>query len=105
MKAIRIMLPAVAAIAFIGSAMAVPPGQKVEYAGGALGKVTFDGKAHADKGLKCDACHPKTFPMKKGTEKITMAAINKGESCGICHNGTKAPKASDPKACTTCHKK
>ena len=105
MKVMRLMIAVAAALAFIGSAMAVPPGQKVEYAGGPLGKVTFDGKVHADKGQKCDACHPKTFPMKKGTTKMTMAAINKGEFCGTCHNGTKAPKASDPKACASCHKK
>jgi c(7)-type cytochrome triheme protein len=104
MKAIRIMIAA-AAFAFIGSALAVPAGQKVEYAGGPMGKVTFDGKVHADKGQKCDACHTKVFQMKKGSAKITMAAMNKGENCGTCHDGTKAFKSSDPKACATCHKK
>lgn len=105
MKSIWIMIAAVAAFAFLGSALAVAPGQKVEYAGGPMGKVTFDGKVHADKGLKCDACHTKVFQMKKGATKITMAAMNKGENCGTCHNGTQAPKSSDPKSCPACHKK
>lgn len=105
MKMMRTLMVFAAACAFIGGAMASPSGMQVEYAGGPMGKVTFDGKVHADKGLKCDACHTKIFQMKKGTAKMTMAAINKGEFCGTCHNGTKAFKASDPKTCTKCHKK
>lgn len=93
------------AVAFIGSAMAVPPGKTVEYAGGGAGKVVFDGKIHADKGLKCNDCHTKIFQMKKGAAKITMAEINAGKQCGECHNGTKAFKASDAANCAKCHKK
>jgi c(7)-type cytochrome triheme protein len=93
------------AVAFIGGALAAPPGKTVEYAGGPMGKVTFDGKAHADKGAKCNDCHTKIFKMKKGSTKITMATMNKGENCGACHNGTKAFKSSDAKNCKTCHKK
>jgi c(7)-type cytochrome triheme protein len=91
----------------IGSAMAVPPGKTVEFAGGGTGKVVFDGKAHADKGAKCADCHtnPKLFAMKKGAEKITMADINAGKACGACHDGTKAFKAGDAANCTKCHKK
>ena len=70
--------------------------------------VTFSHKLHVtDKKLQCPACHmnPKLFDMKKGSAKITMAAINKGEFCGNCHNGKKAFAGSDPKQCATCHKK
>lgn len=105
MKMIPGLMVVAAAVAFLGSAMATPPGKTVEFAGGPMGKVVFDGKAHADKGLKCNDCHTKIFQMKKGSAKITMAAINKGELCGTCHNGGKAFKASDPKNCKTCHKK
>lgn len=101
-----IAMPAVvlAAVVSIGSALAVPPKQKVEYAGGGLGQVVFDGKIHAAKGLQCDSCHTKIFEMKKGS-KITMAEINAGKSCGTCHNGGKAFKASDGANCGKCHKK
>jgi len=89
---------------FAVSAMAVPPGKTVEFPDGALGKVIFDGKIHADKGLKCNDCHTKIFPMKKGA-KLTMADINAGKFCGECHNGTKAFASKDAGNCAKCHKK
>lgn len=105
MKVIQALILVAAAAALVASAVAAPPGKTVEYAGGPMGKVVFDGKVHADKGAKCNDCHTKIFQMKKGATKITMAAMNKGENCGTCHNGEKAFKSSDPKNCKTCHKK
>jgi c(7)-type cytochrome triheme protein len=85
------------------SAFAVPAGKTVEFDGKAAGKVVFDGKVHADKGLKCADCHPGTFKMKKGGDAITMADINAGKFCGTCHkDGGKAFAAKD---CAKCHKK
>lgn len=104
-KIMRMLLVVLAAAAFIGTAAAVPPGKTIEFAGGPMGKVTFDGKIHADKGLSCDACHTKVFEMKKSATKITMAAMDKGENCGTCHNGKKSFNSSDPAKCATCHKK
>lgn len=104
MKLTHALLIVIAAAAFSATAIATPPGKTVEFAS-PMGKVTFDGKAHADKGLKCNDCHTKIFKMKKGGDKITMAAINKGEFCGACHNGEKAFKSNDPKDCKLCHKK
>jgi len=92
-------------IAFAGSALAVPPGKTVEYEGGGAGKAVFDGKIHADKGVKCNDCHPRLFQMKKGAQKITMADINAGKFCGACHNGTRAFKSGDAANCAKCHKK
>lgn len=66
-------------IAFAGLAFATPPGKNVEYAGGGAGKVIFDGKLHADKGAKCNDCHPALFQMKTGAQKITMADMNAGK--------------------------
>ena len=96
-----------AAALSVGSVTAAPPGKPVEYAGGPMGKVTLDGKTHADKGLKCPDCHtkPKLFEMKKGATKITMAEMNKGQNCGACHDGKKAFKSSDAANCSKCHKK
>ena len=96
-----------AAMLFIGNAMAIPTGKK-EFAGGPMGKVTFDAKAHADKGLKCPDCHnkPKLFEMKKDANpKLTMAAMNEGKFCGACHDGTKAFSVKAPGDCAKCHKK
>jgi hyperosmotically inducible protein len=88
-----------------GNVMAVPPGQTVEFSS-PQGKVIFDGKAHADKGLKCADCHtsPKLFEMKKGGDKISMAAMNEGKFCGSCHNGKKAFGVKAPENCAKCHK-
>ncbi|MEW6109688.1 MAG: cytochrome c3 family protein [Nitrospirota bacterium] len=105
MKITAIALTLLVSIIFIGSALAVPPGKTLEYTGGGMGKVIFDGKAHADKGLKCNDCHTKVFQMKKGSVKIKMADMNAGQNCGTCHNGEKAFKPSEPASCAKCHKK
>jgi len=104
MKVLTILLTVAIAVVLIGSAMAVPPGKSVEYAGGAGGKVVFDGKAHADKGLKCNDCHTKIFQMKKAAT-MKMADMNAGKFCGECHNGTKAFATKDAANCGKCHKK
>ena len=87
-----------------GNAMAVPAGKTLNW-DSSQGKVTFDGKIHVDKGLKCKDCHANIFKMKKGTAVMKMADINAGKFCGECHNGTKAFKAQDNANCTKCHKK
>jgi c(7)-type cytochrome triheme protein len=100
------ILPVFAALLLsFGNVMAVPPGKTVEFAS-SMGKVTFDGKAHADKGLKCADCHskPKLFEMKKGGDKMTMAAMNEGKFCGTCHDGSKAFSVKAPADCMKCHK-
>jgi c(7)-type cytochrome triheme protein len=103
-KILTLVLAVVIAVAFVSSVMAVPAGKTVEFAGATAGKVVFDGKTHADKGLKCNDCHPKIFQMKKGTTKIT-APHKAGEFCASCHDGKKAPSAMDEANCAKCHKK
>ena len=106
MKFTGILAVFLALMLSIGYAMAVPAG-KVEFAGGPMGKVTFEAKVHADKGFKCADCHtsPKLFAMKKGTDKITMAAMNEGKFCGACHDGKKAFSVKATTDCAKCHKK
>ncbi len=93
------------ALACASNAFAVGAGKTVEFEPKGAAKVVFDGKAHADAGLKCTDCHTKIFQMKKGADKITMADINAGKSCGVCHNGQKAFKSNDQANCAKCHKK
>jgi c(7)-type cytochrome triheme protein len=81
-------------------AMAVPAGKTVEWKS-SMGKVVFSGDVHAKKGLKCSACHPKIFKMKK--TEMKMAEINAGKYCGDCHNGKEAFKPAGN--CAKCHKK
>jgi c(7)-type cytochrome triheme protein len=96
----------VLALAFISSEVfAVPSGKTLEFKDGSVGKVTFSGTIHAEKGLKCKDCHPKIFPMKKSTEELKMSEINAGKYCGECHNGKKAFATNTPANCSKCHKK
>ncbi len=88
----------------VGTATAVSPGKTLEFKDGSAGKVVFSGKTHADAGERCRDCHPGIFQMRKGSVRITMAEMNAGKNCGMCHNGTKAFKSGEPANCKRCHK-
>jgi len=90
--------------AFANDVQAIQPGKTVTW-NTSMGKVVFDGKNHADAGVKCLDCHSKIFKMKKGSTKMVMADITSGKFCGKCHNGTKAFSAKDSSNCGECHKK
>lgn len=67
--------------------------------------VIFSHEKHvSEKGLKCSGCHFHIFQMQKGTYKMEMAKITKGEFCGKCHNAQKAFDVKDPKNCSRCHR-
>jgi c(7)-type cytochrome triheme protein len=79
---------------------------------GAPGVVTFSHAKHIATGLKCTDCHTKVFKMKKGASgELTMAKMNAGEQCGVCHNGKKEIggkvvfTTNDKANCEKCHKK
>jgi c(7)-type cytochrome triheme protein len=104
MKSSGIWVFVLAAMLAMGSAWAVAPGKTIEFTGSKEGKVTFDGKVHADKGLKCPDCHTKIFPMKKGAAP-KHADMDAGKECGVCHDGKKAFATKDKATCNKCHKK
>lgn len=103
-KLFVLSLAVVIMFVFAAAALAVMPGKTVEFESKA-GKVVFDGKIHADKGAKCNDCHPAIFKMKKGGDVMTMKDMEAGKFCGTCHNGTKAFGVKDPASCAKCHKK
>ena len=99
-------LVVIVTVAMSVTAFAVPAGKTVEFEGKGAGKVVFDGKAHADKGLKCADCHQSgIFKMKKGADVMTMKDMEGGKFCGACHNGTKSFDVKDKANCGKCHKK
>lgn len=51
--------------------------------------------------LVCANCHPAIFEQEAGAAKITMAAINSGKYCGVCHD---AVATALPSGCLGCHK-
>ena len=62
------------------------------------GPVHFSHARHL-KEMQCDACHSKLFAAGPN-RTFTMAEMEKGKSCGACHNGTKAYSIEK---CGTCH--
>ncbi|MGC1455983.1 MAG: cytochrome c3 family protein [Nitrospirota bacterium] len=105
-KLLVLALVVIVSLAMAVAAFAVPAGKTVEFDGKGAGKVVFDGKIHADKGLKCADCHQSgLFKMKKGGDVLTMKAMDEGKNCGACHNGTKAFDVKDKASCAKCHKK
>lgn len=53
--------------------------------------------------LKCTECHDNLYITKQKHNKVTMAQMQRGQSCGACHNGKRA---FDVKAnCSNCHKR
>jgi len=65
------------------------------------GEANFSHEFHLGM-YKCADCHTKTFPFKAGMLKATMADMDKGKSCGACHNGKDAFISSGD--CVKCHK-
>jgi c(7)-type cytochrome triheme protein len=68
------------------------------------GKVVFSHKTHLGRktrttsNLSCKTCHESS---KLNTRHYTMVEMEKGKSCGACHNGAKAFALGK---CTQCHK-
>ena len=65
------------------------------------GDVTFPHAAHIEM-FGCDECHPDLFKAEKGANKATMEDMEKGESCGACHDGSTAFGVAED--CESCHK-
>jgi c(7)-type cytochrome triheme protein len=67
-----------------------------------ISDAVFSHKFHLDMDYKCSTCHTKIFPYKGVSGRFTMADMEKGKSCGTCHNGKDA--ASVAGNCNRCHK-
>jgi len=68
------------------------------------GDVVFSHDTHVD-GMKlaCTDCHDKLYTSAGQHKKVTMKQMQKGKSCGACHNGKKAFSVKGD--CAKCHKK
>src|SRR5690242_7596086 len=68
-------------------------------------QVIFSHDKHVEgQGIKCVDCHYMIFQMAKGSFKMDMNKITKGDFCGKCHNGQKAFDVKETKNCIRCHK-
>lgn len=65
----------------------------------ATGPTRFSHKSHVAVMPDCSRCHPSLFSTGKN-KRATMAAMQRGKSCGACHNGKQAFTI---KECSKCH--
>ena len=79
-------------------------GGDVVFPGKQAGKAVFSHDFHVgEAGLSCTECHDRLYVTHKKDKRVTMAEMNKGKSCGACHNGKKAFSVKGE--CNRCHKK
>ena len=65
------------------------------------GNVVFNHEVHLHKlGNNCTICHNSIFEIVRKAPPVTMAEMEKGKSCGVCHNKEKAFGLSE---CVRCH--
>ncbi|MCM2356721.1 MAG: cytochrome c3 family protein [Geobacteraceae bacterium] len=68
------------------------------------GDVAFSHEAHVEgASLDCRACHADLYTSSRQHKKVSMKEMQKGKSCGACHDGKKAFSVKEN--CSNCHKK
>lgn len=68
-----------------------------------IGNAKFSHQVHLEN-YKCQDCHTKIFPYSvAGAKHYTMGDMEKGKSCGACHNGKDAFSSNGD--CESCHQK
>jgi c(7)-type cytochrome triheme protein len=68
------------------------------------GDVVFSHETHVSgAGQKCTSCHDNLYTNAKHHKKTSMKDMQKGKSCGACHNGKAAFSVKGD--CAKCHKK
>jgi c(7)-type cytochrome triheme protein len=60
----------------------------------------FSHKFHTEL-YRCNECHDKTYLPAEGNRRYSMNDMEKGKSCGLCHNGKDAFTVADN--CQKCH--
>ena len=80
-------------------------GGDVTYRPSGADTVIYSHDTHLQKGLRCSDCHYALYSTTGGhMKKVTMQEMDKGQSCGACHNGQKAFDVKDKNNCKKCHK-
>lgn len=75
------------------------PVKEITYKVKETGPTHFSHKTHIEA-AECSACHPKLYATTQKNKRAGMAAMQKGKSCGACHN---AKQAFAVKECSKCH--
>lgn len=86
-----------------GSALAAVGGGEVTLKNTG-GDVIFSHEVHVEgMVLACTECHDKLYTSAKQHKIVAMKQMEKGKSCGACHDGKKAFSVKGD--CAKCHKK
>ena len=64
------------------------------------GSATFSHQVHVSV-YGCKDCHPSLYLPGKGNKHVSMAMMEKGHSCGSCHDGSTAFSVKG--SCQKCH--
>jgi c(7)-type cytochrome triheme protein len=87
---------------FAATAWGKVGGGDITFALTSVSTVIFSHDAHVTKHKqKCGDCHYKIYTTTAQRKDVTMAEMQKGQSCGSCHDGQHA---FDVKGhCNACH--
>jgi c(7)-type cytochrome triheme protein len=101
----RGLLSGTAALLFATSSVwAALGGGDVVFPVPGMASVLFSHERHVGKiKLRCNECHYGLYTNRAQHKTVGMAAMQKGKSCGACHNATKAFAVTDNKQCAACH--
>ena len=83
----------------LDSCITCHPVREITYKIKETGPTHFSHKFHIEVAT-CTACHPKLYAPNQKNRRVGMAAMEKGMSCGACHNGKQAFSV---KECSKCH--
>jgi c(7)-type cytochrome triheme protein len=75
------------------------PVKEITYKVEATGPTPFSHKFHVEV-AGCGKCHPALYSVNQQNKRVGMAAMEKGKSCGACHNSKDAFSVKD---CSKCH--
>lgn len=87
-----------------GIPLKLPAGIVYDKVSGPDSAVVFRHTTHVDyENGRCTGCHPKLYHLLNPTRRITHAEMDRGGSCGSCHDGTHAFDVRAKSACASCH--
>lgn len=87
---------------FAATAWGAVGGGDIKFSLAGASNVIFSHDAHVMKyKQKCGDCHYRIFTTTAQRKDVTMAEMQKGRSCGFCHNGQRAFDVKG--SCAKCH--
>jgi len=89
-----LLLTATQAAAVVGGGDVAFPAKDAE-------KAVFSHEGHVVRAkLGCKECHPRLYLDVAKSKRASMKQMEKGQSCGACHEGKRAFALDD---CAKCH--